>query len=272
MKYTLEYCMFQENGSTPNLPQCETECAGLSPVLLASWFSPEPAKQYSYCSIDDTAFPTYAGSCASCLQSYNGSVVLGNCKAFHVVRDRADHADLNTMQSACDKQPDASLGETVPLQRQLFDTATVGTATTSASSTSAATSSTSSAVTTIAATTSSASSSSSSTSSATAAPATSQKSSGLSSGAAAGIGIGCAALAIAVVGGLAWFIIRRRRQNTPPPHDDHPYQDSKATPVSNTPVTPVPAYAQQLGSQEVHEMDTRQSTQWTSELDGRPVQ
>jgi hypothetical protein len=80
MKYTLEYCLVQSNGSTPSLPRCEAACAGLSPVLLASWFSPAPAKQYEYCSINDTAFVDHADTCASCLQAGTGSVVLGNCK------------------------------------------------------------------------------------------------------------------------------------------------------------------------------------------------
>jgi hypothetical protein len=80
MKYTLQYCMFQENGSTPNLPQCQADCAGLYPVLQTSWFTSPPLSQYAYCSINETAFPTYASTCAKCLQSYDGSVVLGNCK------------------------------------------------------------------------------------------------------------------------------------------------------------------------------------------------
>lgn len=80
MKYTLEYCMFQGNGSTPNLPQCQSDCAGLYPVLASSWFTPTPAEQYDYCSINNTAFPTYVDECASCLQARSGSVILGNCK------------------------------------------------------------------------------------------------------------------------------------------------------------------------------------------------
>ncbi len=80
MKYTVEQCLFGDNGSTPNLPQCESVCAGLYTVLEASWFTTPPPQQYDYCSIANTAFPTYAKTCASCLLSTKGSVVLGNCK------------------------------------------------------------------------------------------------------------------------------------------------------------------------------------------------
>ena len=195
------------------------------------------------------------------------------------------------MQSACDSQPDASQGQTIVLQRKLFDIATVGTATTSSATTSstssATTSSTSSAKTTsesTAATTASTSTSTpdpttTPTSTSVAAPAqTSSSSSGLSSGAAAGIGIGCGLAAIALAAGLGWFFLKRRRQphHAPPVHEDLPYNDSKSAFVSVSSYQPPPQYAQppyaqQLASREVHEMDTRQSRNMTNELDGRPV-
>lgn len=88
MKYTVQECLFHaDNGSTPNLPQCETVCAGLYSALEASWFTTPPPEQYAYCSIDSNAFTTHAKTCASCLMSYEGSVVLGNCKEVQIVRD-----------------------------------------------------------------------------------------------------------------------------------------------------------------------------------------
>ncbi|OCT44266.1 hypothetical protein CLCR_05991 [Cladophialophora carrionii] len=270
MKYTLQFCMFQGNGSTPNLPQCEADCAGLYPVLQTSWFSPEPAEQYAYCSINDTAFPTYASTCASCLLSDEGSVVLGNF--------------LNTLQSACDNQPDASLGETIPLQRALFDTATVGTATATSTADSSTISATTSSASSDRATTGTVSTASGSAktpppaadpiNTGASAQETSQSSSpGISPGAAAGIGIGCGLGAIALAAGLGWFFLNRRRRlrRGLSPANTFQYQESKSALLSVSPPQPVPLYAQQLASRELHEMDGKQSKTWTSELDGRPV-
>ncbi|KAI1610148.1 hypothetical protein EDD36DRAFT_421237 [Exophiala viscosa] len=251
MKYTLEYCLFESNSSTPSLPECQADCAGLYPVLMASWFSPTAAKQYEYCSINDTAFTEYAGTCASCLQAGTGSVVLGNF--------------LNAMQSACTSQPDATLGETVPIKRELFNTTTVGTATatatTSSSQTSAAVATTSSSTTP--------SSSSSSASSSSAAAQSENKSSGLSTGAAAGIGVGCAIVAIALLGGLAWFFLSaKRRSRRQAATEGSDFADTK------TPFVTEYGHAQQLGSTEVHEIDsTHGGESWTNtnELDGRPT-
>ncbi|KIW63513.1 hypothetical protein PV04_08511 [Phialophora macrospora] len=265
MKYTLQFCMFQGNGSTPNLPQCEVDCAGLYPVLQTSWFSPEPAEQYDYCSINDTAFPTYASTCASCLLSYEGSVVLGNF--------------LNAMQSACDHQPDASLGQTVAFQRDLFNTTTVGTATTPSMTTSSATSkitsSTSSATTTTGpASTPPPAASSDPISTAPSTQQTSQSSSpGLGPGAAAGIGVGCGLGAIALTAGFGWFILdRRRRKRHALSHEKaFQFKDSESALLSVSHHQPVPLYAQQLASRELYEIESRQSGNWRSELDGRPV-
>ncbi|KAI1629066.1 hypothetical protein EDD37DRAFT_644837 [Exophiala viscosa] len=251
MKYTLEYCLFESNSSTPSLPECQADCAGLYPVLMASWFSPTAAKQYEYCSINDTAFTEYAGTCASCLQAGTGSVVLGNF--------------LNAMQSACTSQPDATLGETVPIKRELFNTTTVGTATATATTSSSQTSA--AVATTSSSTTSSSSSSSASSSSAVAQ--SENKSSGLSTGAAAGIGVGCAIVAIALLGGLAWFFLSaKRRSRRQAATEGSDFADTK------TPFVTEYGHAQQLGSTEVHEIDsTHGGESWTNtnELDGRPI-
>lgn len=302
MKYTLQYCLFQSNDSTPNLPQCESDCAGLYPVLQSSWFSPTAAQQYDYCSINNTAFTQHADQCASCLQAGTGSVVLGNCKiqaACTFSRYGADtlvSAVLSVMKSGCDNQPNATKGETIPLQRALFDTATVasGTATqTTTTSTSAAqTTSDGSAATIISSSASGTTSSSATPSSTTAAagaagaPEPTSSSSALSGGAAAGIGVGCGLAAIGAVGALAWFILRRRRNrrtmasgtdfgNTKAAYAAPPYQQM---PSPNYPYSqqaqPDYTYAQQIGGSEVHEIDsseTKAGATITNELDGRPM-
>ncbi|KAJ9494439.1 hypothetical protein LTR99_010796 [Exophiala xenobiotica] len=268
MKYTLQYCMFQTNDSTPNLPQCESDCAGLYPVLQSSWFSPTAAQQYDYCSINNTAFPQYADQCASCLQAGTGSVILGNF--------------LSAMKSGCDTQPNATEGQTIALQRDIFDTATVATGTaTQTTSTSAAQTSggTQSTATTTTSSSSSGTTSSSATTSSTipaGAPEPTSSSSGLSGGAAAGIGIGCGLASIGAVGALAWFILRRRRnRRTMASRSD--YVDTKAayaaTPYQQMP-SPNDPYAQQIGGSEVHEIDssgTKGGAPMTNELDGRPM-
>ncbi|KIX02960.1 uncharacterized protein Z518_06510 [Rhinocladiella mackenziei CBS 650.93] len=264
MKYTLQYCLFQENGSTPSLPDCEVDCAGLYPVLTTSWFLPAPAKQYEYCSINDMAFPQYADTCASCLQAGTGSVVLGNF--------------LNAMQSACDSKPDATLGEMVPLQRELFDTTTVNPSAATSMSTSSASAPASTSVSesasatesTFSATTAAASSSSTT----TAAP--TSDSSGISAGAAAGIGVSCGLGAIAIIGGLFWFILTRARRRNQRNKSGCDFKDAKEMPSPlYEPLTRTAlnrAYAQQLASSEVHEIDSTQNVKvWSNELDGRPV-
>ncbi|KAL6242512.1 hypothetical protein RBB50_010652 [Rhinocladiella similis] len=257
MKYTLQYCMFQGNGSTPNLPQCQADCAGLYPVLQSSWFTPVAAEQYDYCSINNTAFPTYVDKCASCLQARSGSVILGNY--------------LNAMKAGCDNKPNATFGQAISLKRDLFDTATVDSSTTTGtlppsittgSASSKASSSPSSSAT-------SASEGSSSTKAADAASATqaspspSSASSSLSGGAAAGIGVGCGLAAIAAVGALGWFIVRRRRSRRAMAASSD-FVDSKRaymTPPYRHISTPNPGYppnAQQIGGSEVHEIDSGQ--------------
>ncbi|ETI20620.1 hypothetical protein G647_06962 [Cladophialophora carrionii CBS 160.54] len=240
MKYTLQFCMFQGNGSTPNLPQCEADCAGLYPVLQTSWFSPEPAEQYAYCSINDTAFPKYASTCASCLLSDEGSVVLGNFGTATSTSTAASSTISATTSSA-------SSGS-----------ATTGTVSTASSS---------------AATLPPAASSDPISTGASAQETSQSSSPGIAPGAAAAIGIGCGLGAIALAAGLGWCILNRRRRvrRGLSPANTFQYQESKSALLSVSPPQPVPLYAQQLASRELHEMDGKQSKTWTSELDGRPV-
>ncbi|KIW63514.1 hypothetical protein, variant [Phialophora macrospora] len=191
----------------------------------------------------------------------------------------ANEIVLNAMQSACDHQPDASLGQTVAFQRDLFNTTTVGTATTPSMTTSSATSkitsSTSSATTTTGpASTPPPAASSDPISTAPSTQQTSQSSSpGLGPGAAAGIGVGCGLGAIALTAGFGWFILdRRRRKRHALSHEKaFQFKDSESALLSVSHHQPVPLYAQQLASRELYEIESRQSGNWRSELDGRPV-
>lgn len=176
---------------------------------------------------------------------------------------------LDAMQSACTNQPNAVLGETIPIKRALFNTTTIGTATATASAT-ATTSPSQTSGNTVPATTSA-----TVTPTSTTVPASvDKKSSGLSSGAAAGVGVGCGIIAIAMIG-LAWFFFRRRaarRQSAPPGYE---YGESKPALLSSPVAEDQYPHAQQLGSTEVHEIDSSSGGQgaWTgtNELDGRPL-
>ena len=98
------------------------------------------------------------------------------------------------MLKACSTKPQASQGETVNIQRALFNTATVvpGSAATSTSTRSP-----------------SLTSSSSSTSPSSSTP--SSGGSGLSTGAAVGIGVGCGLAALLFLGLIIFFLMRRRK-------------------------------------------------------------
>ncbi|KAK7892243.1 hypothetical protein LTR67_007339 [Exophiala xenobiotica] len=189
---------------------------------------------------------------------------------------------LSAMKSGCDTQPNATEGQTIALQRDVFDTATVATGT-ATQTTSTAAAQTSGGIQSTATTTTSSSSSGTTSSSANTsstipagAPEPTTSSSGLSGGAAAGIGIGCGLASIGAVGALAWFILRRRRnRRTMASRSD--YVDTKtayaATPYQQM-SSPNYPYAQHIGGSEVHEIDssgTKGGATMTNELDGRPM-
>ncbi|KAK6373693.1 hypothetical protein LTS17_008186 [Exophiala oligosperma] len=254
MKYTLEYCMFQGNGSTPNLPQCQSDCAGLYPVLASSWFTPTPAEQYDYCSINNTAFPTYVDECASCLQARSGSVILGNY--------------LNAMKAGCDTKPNATLGQTISLQRDLFDTAAGTLPPTISAGIASISSSPSSSATGASGSSGSASGNGADPTSGGTTPASpspsSSSSTGLSGGAAAGIGVGCGLAAIASVGALGVFVIRRRRSRRAMASSSDfvdPKRSYMASPYHQQQHMPDGQYIQQIGGSEVHEIDSGQQVE-----------
>lgn len=212
MKYSLEYCLFQSgNSSTPNLPSCSSACAPLYPVLTTSWFATPRPGTYEYCNQNGSAFTQSAQDCADCLREESGSIILGNY--------------IKTMLNACNKTPQASKGQTVNVvQRGLFNSA-IPTVSTSGTATSV--SSSASAYRPSAATTTSAAAASTSTSS--------SGGSGLSTGAAAGIGVACGVLALAALGLLVWFVMRRRKSKKnvatsadqkPLNQQNSPYQES----------------------------------------------
>jgi hypothetical protein len=288
MKYTLQYCLTQSTDGTPNFSECKFKCEGLFPALTPSWFTtPRPA-QYDYCTVQDNAFMSYVDDCASCLLSRSGSVVLGNFLAH--------------MKSGCDSRADAHSGNTVPIQRQLFDTNIVPVASTSTSdpasaslipetmvsgSTSATpTGSTQDTSPSDSAATTDSYSSPQSTSEPAVAPSTASTSSnGLSSGAAAGIGVSCGLGALALGIGALWYL--RRRRNTvrvprsmfdqPLHRENKPVWDSSYSKRLPSPPVETRGHEQyEMGQSQRYEMvgeDAMKAgaTTYSSELDGRPV-
>lgn len=284
MKYSLQYCLTQTTDGTPNFSECNSSCEGLYPSLSPSWFATPRPPTYDYCTIKDDAFTSHVDTCASCLLSRSGSVVLGNF--------------LIQMKSGCDTQASAHDGATVPIQRQLFDTSTVASASSSVSSSpsSSTTSAASSAIatggsSTTASPTESSSQPTSSSESAGAPVTASNSSSGLSSGAAAGIGVGCGLGALAL--GIAAFWYYRRRRNTvrvprstleqPPHYDNQPPSNQTYNQINDNKPLSTPSRAESYGHERYEmggheqrsEMDTtspmKSEGTYASELDSRSV-
>ena len=180
------------------------------------------------------------------------------------------------MQSGCDTKPNVTLGETVPLQRALFDTATVIPTATSQTITAIGQTASS----TLASGTSHASVFSSASfinpgTTTPASPSSTRKSdkSALSSGAAGGIGVGCGVSASAIIGWLVWCILRKRRQRRRP-RSGVDQKDVEPMSLRYQSVLPSsgPANAYQLESSELHEIDSLPSNKVrANELDGRPM-
>ena len=191
------------------------------------------------------------------------------------------------MINACNKTPQASKGQTVNLGRGIFNTATVDP---SASATATPVSSSASAYRPSATTSAAAASSS----------ASSSGSSGLSTGAAAGIGVACGVLALAALGLLVWFVMRRRKskKNVTPSLDQKPLNQQNSPYQESAPgqhgvygndlkkenayrMEPVEMWDQQRNTSEVHgqgsqrfEMEGtegRRGQMSPRELDGRAV-
>ena len=284
MKYSLEYCLFQSgNSSTPNLPSCSSVCAPLYPVLTTSWFATPRPGTYEYCTQNGSAFKQSGYDCASCLREDSGSVILGNY--------------IRTMLNACDKKPQASKGQTINVGRGVFNSATIaqGPATTAS-----AVPSTTSAYRPSAATTTSAPAANA-TAAAAASSASSSGGSGLSTGAAAGIGVACGVLALAALGVLVWFVMRRRKnkrknagvggERKPLNQQNSPYQESiqgqhgvygnDLKKENAHRMEPVEMWGQQRSTSEVHGQDSqrfemvgddgRRGQMSPGELDGRAV-
>lgn len=268
MKYTLQTCVIDSSSKTTQVQACSDECSPIGPVLDTLWLSTTPyANQYDYCSIQSGSFPADAPACAACLQSQEGSVVLGNF--------------VNIMSDACANQPLAQNGDLVSLPRALLDTVTVastGAAKSSAAS-SAASSSTRGSESTEAASSSGSgsmstakitstgtvtatgsSSSASSTAAAASSSSTSSPSSGgLSSGAATGLGVAIGLVGAAAIGALIFFILRRRKQRSSKLHQTPRESElpgySAETPAPKSPekhdhVQPRPEMLQELSGRE----------------------
>ena len=282
MKYSVQYCLTQTTDGTPNFSECDGSCEGLYPALKESWFTSPKPPTYDYCTIKDDAFTSNVDACASCLLSRSGSVVLGNF--------------LMQMKSGCDTQASAQDGNTIPIQRQLFDTSTVALASLPASislssSTTSAASSTSATgdSSTTASSTESSSEPTSSSDSAGAPVTASESSSGLSSGAAAGIGVGCGLGALALGVAAFWYYRRRRKtaraarsmQDQPPHYDNQP--PSNQTYNHDNKPLPDPSSAESYGYERYEigghdqpsEMDTTgpmsSAGTYATELDSRSV-
>lgn len=219
MKYSIQYCLLDNDNLTAAATSCIDDCQPLKSVYDASWFTVPRPGQYDYCDINGGAFGTYADGCITCLQGVEGSVVLGNCTTCLPAKLHPQIFELiimmlvmSTMQSACKDKPNSTDNDTINLPRKLFETATVASSQTAAASSSgtaiASASSLKGSTLTAAPTSSSTSSSQSSSSS------QGSSSSGLSSGAAAGIGVGAGIVALAAIGGLTWYLLRRRRRRS----------------------------------------------------------
>jgi len=171
------------------------------------------------------------------------------------VTDQCSWIVLDAMQSACISQPEASLGQTITLQRELFNTATVASSTKSTAVT----------------TTTMSSSRTLSTTRATAASAavTSAASgnSGLNTGAAVGVGIGGGIGGVLVVGVVVWVVLTRWKRTRGSRTDMlAPYPSCKVEPDSQTLIQELPLHQR-------YEIDDQggNRTELTNELDGRPV-
>ena len=279
-KFSLQYCLTQTTDGTPNFSECKSKCEGVFPALTPSWFTDPSPAQYDYCTISDNAFIDNAENCAACLQSAEGSVVLGNM--------------LLLMKSGCDSRADAHAQNLIPVQRELFNTATVASSTSSSSSTTSTSSSSATATaddSSSAATTSDSSSQATATAEgAAAAGSSSNGSSGLSSGAAAGIGVSCGLGALVLGALLVWYLRKRSKKarapaRTPgsmsdgPPHyddkasyvpvyNDHPSSHQHRTELPSPPVETNGHQRYEMGADGVVESPTMTAA---SELDSNPV-
>ncbi|ETN42692.1 uncharacterized protein HMPREF1541_01850 [Cyphellophora europaea CBS 101466] len=208
LKYTQQYCLF--DASANQIDDCATECSPLQSVLTTLWGDTTPPRYlYDYCDATSGVYPNYAPDCAACLKNRTGTVILGNF--------------MDTMYSACATQPnvttDGELFEIRAANGDLFDTQTESaseqsapTATdSSASVPSSSASQTGSAADEAASNGSSGSSSSSDSANSSSSSSSSDDDSGLSTGATAGIAVGCTIIGIGAIAGLVFLIMRRRR-------------------------------------------------------------
>ncbi|KAI9716259.1 MAG: hypothetical protein M1812_005484 [Candelaria pacifica] len=263
MKYTLQVCIFELSTEVPHFTSCTPQCGKIKTVLQTTW-SPGQDKVplYDYCNLDGGSFPQNSDACATCLRTLTGYQVLANF--------------MNTMKGACDNKPDLPQGQTLSMPRALFDMtnpdgSSPAPAVTSSSASSASSSSTTSSQTPLAAVQSANSTAPSTTTTSASAPAgttqaayrlptaSSAGSSGLSTGAVAGIGVAAAIGGISVfAAALAFFWRRRRHQHerqlssSSSPLQEHYSNEKAASPKE--PGSP----PQQLFSEQRHEADDGQ--------------
>ena len=84
IQYTIGTCVLKIYGNTkqhvPNHDTCSEFCEGMRPEMEQKWVDVARVDQWDYCTVNNSAFNNNARQCASCHQSFEGSVVLGNCR------------------------------------------------------------------------------------------------------------------------------------------------------------------------------------------------
>lgn len=211
MKYVQQYCLI--DNTTPHIAAvnaCTPACSPLSDVLTSLWINKHPfVGQYDYCSSYSSEYPNNAADCSKCLQAQKGSVIIGNF--------------VDTMLNACKSKPLVSNGELIQPKRDLFRAAVIPLSSSMRASSTVSSGATTSSIKSTSTTRSNGGSSANvPVSSATGVVVTETEyagasqsalsQTGLSTGAAAGIGAAVAIVALGIVAGIAFLIVKRRQR------------------------------------------------------------
>lgn len=165
---------------------CQSVCKPLSDVLYTPFSSKGSQPQYWYCTSNADEYTSYAQACVNCLQGQPGGVILGNF--------------MDTMNRACENQPQASAGALISTVRDLFDSSTIVPTSTTASNLTVVSTSTTVATT----------------------PSPDSSKGDLTTATTAGIGVGSAFAGIFLLTLVVMLVLRKRRQK-----DNHVRQDTE---------------------------------------------
>lgn len=84
MQMTIKSCLLRVYGDTtrhvPNIDTCSEYCEPMRPQMEQQLWNVSKPGPWNYCTVNESAFNNNAKECASCHQSFEGSVVIGNCK------------------------------------------------------------------------------------------------------------------------------------------------------------------------------------------------